>query len=284
MSPRRKKILSTVATLSIAGGLLALAFSKPPQSLSQGSSYGQPAPMMSQPRTFVPPIVVPTDVTNTYPGAISAMFTPTGIGPGLLAGFRTLSGEGFPAPENLKGTADYILLKWADDTVFTKPNLYSVSLTSGTVLVGVKKPSNIGMVVTPVGSVAIYANADVLVSFKDGVMRVANLDGIGDAIKVSFQGNVYAVPPGVEFVGANRPLTKVDLRPLDNLSRRNTQVIKGVDAAIIEFSVESSIEGSALIANLQNSNAGDKERRMLSDVSRMAAVLNHIAGAEGFTK
>lgn len=265
--------------MALAAGLLAVAFSNPQITYSQ-SSYGP------QPKTFVfvPPVVVPTDVTSQFPQAITAMMTPSGGGPGLLAGFHLMGADSFPTIDQLGGSPEFLEVKWTPDTIYQKPNLYSVNLDRGTVLVGVKKPSNTGLIVTPVGKVAIFSNADALVSFKDGVMRVANLDGLGDSARINFNGQVYSIPPGVEFIGANRPLTKVDLRPLDELARRNTQVIKDQNAAIVEFSVESSLEGSSLIAGLQSSTAGDKERRMLADVSRMAAVLNHIAGTEGFTK
>lgn len=290
MSPRRKKILSTAATVAMSAGLLAIAFSNPQITFSQ-SSYGpQFTPQFIQqftpPKSFVPPIVVPTDVTSQYPQAITAMMTPSGLaGAGLLAGFHTLGAEAFPSLDQLGGSPEFLEVKWEEGSVFTKPNLYSVSLTSGTVLVGVKKPSNTGLIQTPIGSAAIYSNADALVTFKNGVLRVANLDGTGDHVRINFNGQVYAIPPGVEFVAAERPLTKTDLRPPDDkLLRRNMQVIKGQNAAIVEFSVESSIEGSVLIAQLQSSNATDKDRRMLTDVSRMAAVLNHVAGTEGFSK
>jgi hypothetical protein len=264
----------------MSAGLLGIAFSNPQITFS-ASSYGPPPTPL-----IVPPIVVPTDVTSQYPQEIAAMFTPAGglAAAGLLAGFHTMGSDAFPAMEELGGSPEFLEVKWEEGSVFTKPNLYSVDLTSGAVLVGVKKPSNTGLIVTPIGSAAIFSNADALVTFKDGVLRVANLDGTGDHVRINFKGQVYSIPPGVEFVAANRPLTKKDLKPSDNLARRNVQVVKGQNAAIVEFSVESSMEGSLLIAKLQSSNATNKDRRMLSDVSRMAAVLNHVAGTEGFSK
>ncbi len=290
MSPKRKRLLSGAATVAISAGLLAIAFSTPQFTLSQGT-YGPPTnplnPLTPPPRTFVPPIVVPTDVTSQFPQSITVtggMLTPSGTGPGLLAGFHTMPESAFPKQEELGGSPEFIEVKWAPLSEFTKPNLYSVNLNAGQVLVGVKKPSNTGMIITPIGSVAIFSNSDVLVSYKGGVLRVSNLDGLGDTVRINFNGKVYSIPPGVEFVGSDKKLTRQDLHPGDNLARRNAQVIQGENAAIIEFSVESTLEGSNLVANLQTSSAGDKERRMLNDVSRMAAVLNHLAGTEGFSQ
>ena len=49
-----------------------------------------------------------------------------------------------------------------------------------------------------------------------------------------------------------------------------------------EFSVDSAIKNNDLIADIRQNTTGVKERRILSDMSKMAAVLNYTRGEGGF--
>lgn len=51
---------------------------------------------------------------------------------------------------------------------------------------------------------------------------------------------------------------------------------------ISEISVESILHASDLIANLQQQDSGARERRILADMSKMAAVRNRVNGTCGF--
>jgi hypothetical protein len=205
------------------------------------------------------------------------------MAPGLLAPFRTLDEASFPTAENLGGSPAGIQIKSAEGTALSNPTPYTTDLQSGSVLVSVQKSGRAALVDTPARTVSGCANAAVLVDYNNGVMRVANLTGVANAVRVKFGGQVYSVPAGVELIVASQPFTKSDLRPADGLARRNMQVLQGVDAAIAEFSVESSLEGSSLISGLLASSVKG-EQRVHNKIARMAAVLNYVAGAEGFTK
>jgi hypothetical protein len=238
---------------------------------------------------YTPPVVVPTDVTRNIPN-VNLLFNPNG--PASLDGLVPTAK--FPAVNELGGSTDFILvLPRSASTVWTKISQYAVTLKDGQLLVGVRKPSQIGMIVTENASIALYSNAqgaDALVTTKDGVVRIANLDGIGENVTVQLNGSVFAklnrrsfsLRPGFELLASVNPLTRKDLRPSDGIGRRQTQLIENRYVAISQFSVESAMKNSDLIASIQQKDTGSKEKRILADMSKMAAVLNQVGGTWGY--
>ncbi len=81
--------------------------------------------------------------------------------------------------------------------------------------------------------------------------------------------------PGFEFVAGDRKLGGADLRPKDGIARRHFKFLEGGHLAVSEFSVDSAIKNNDLIADIRQNTTGVKERRILSDMSKMAAVLNY---------
>lgn len=240
------------------------------------------------PHVFTPPgAVVSTDITSNTP-----FFNP--LGPGSSEGLVLMSTGKFPSASDLGGSTDFILVLPKDaNTIFGKISQYAVSLKEGQLLVGVRKPSNTGMVVTDNVEIALFSNAqgaDALVTMKDGVIRVANLDGLGDNVRILLKGpqfealknKVFALKPGFELVASGTPLTRKDIRPPDGIGRRQTQLIETRHVAISQFSVESALKNSDLVANLAQKDSGSKERRILADMSKMAAVLNQVGGTWGY--
>jgi hypothetical protein len=75
-----------------------------------------------------------------------------------------------------------------------------------------------------------------------------------------------------------------ELRPRDGIARRFIKVLEQGQLAIAEFSPASAITSSALLVDLKQSVNGVKERRIISDMSKMAAVLNYKMGEGGFTE
>ena len=233
------------------------------------------------PQAFTPPIVVPTDVT--YVSVEEA----GGEAELALVGIYTVSN--FPVAGKLKGAENGILVKYLPNSTYDRPNVYSVDLHSGTVLVSVRRPSEQALVHTDRGEVAIAANGDAVVSCVNGLLRVQNITGRGNSVKVEFSSGqgmpspkIVAVKTGFEFVASDHRLGRAEIRPVDGIARRHSKVLENGYAAVSEFSVESLLSSSELIASLSQKSAGVGERKILGDMSKMAAVLNYVNGTQGF--
>lgn len=291
------KTISGGLMLLVAIGFISIGFTYP--YLKAHGDYGHMTPPPPPPpppppvvpiftpppsKTFNPPIVVPTDVTRApiSTSMISIPSSTTGLVPAK-------EGE-FPSIDKLGGSIDFLLVKAKDNTQWAKVSPYAASLQSGSLLVGVRKPSQTGMVQTPVGDIAIYAGADVLISFENGVLRVTNIDGLGTSCQVKLLGpqsssletKVFALKPGYELIFSENKLTSGDLKPSDGLARRQPQVMGNNHLALAQISIEGLMNNSSLLANLNQSDSGSKERRMLADMSKMAAVLNQVHGVYGY--
>lgn len=250
------------------------------------------------PRTpFVPPIMVPTDVTNnTYSGAQSDIRLANAQAVAqyhnqALNGLTPIKENQFPQGTPKQDDPEGIVVKWLPESVFSKPQNNVVVLESGEILVSLKSPARHAAILTPFGKIALSANADVLVSYKDGVLRLKNMDGLGTKVMVKlFEGSfagakpiLVSVAPGYEFIAADHKLNRFDLRPKDGIARRCVKLLEQGQIAISEFSAASAIAGSGVLLDLKQSVNGAKERRVLQDMTKMAAVLNYKLGANGFT-
>lgn len=261
----------------------------PPPVITPPKPVFTPPPIVVPPPTFTPPVVVPTDVTfsNASFNANQSIYTGGGD---TLRGLSS-AGKAFPQSENLTGSTDFILVKAKPNSSYDKISPYAIELKSGVVLVAVRKPSNTGMVLTPLGEIAVFANADVMISFENGVLRILNFDGMGDNVKIKLTGSqfgkfadqVYTIKPGFEFVASDKQLTPSDLRPSDGIGRRGSNLIDNKHVAIGQFSVESVLKGSDLIASMNQSESDSKDRRVIGDMSKMAAVLNSLEGTFGYS-
>ena len=183
------------------------------------------------------------------------------------------------------------MVKYHPGSSYDRPNVYSVDLKSGAVLVSVRRPSELALVHTGLGDVAIAANGAATVSCENGVLRVANITGRGDSLKVQFapgggegapNPKTVAIKTGFEFVFADHRLGRSDIRPVDGVARRHSKVLENGYAAVSEFSVESLLSSSELIANMSQKSASTQDRQILGDMSKMAAVLNYVNGTQGF--
>lgn len=246
-----------------------------------------PPPVVLPPAVTRPPVVVPTDVTN--PQLVSPLpFYPQDIGTAWsLNGIQTASS--FPRQQDLKGSTEWILVRKEDPTEYTRPTPYTVDFKVGRILVSVKKPSNGAIVTTPNGDVSISANGDVLLEYRDDLLRVANLDGLGESVKIRLDSGPFsgsktqvAIAPGYELVAAGHTLTQKDMRPGDGVGRRHFKTLESGKIAVSEFSVESAMKNLAVIADMSQKTMGVKDRRILGDMSKMAAVLNYMHGTDGY--
>jgi len=241
----------------------------------------------------VPPIMVPTDVTPVTPEYTTANLPFTGSfdNPLALNGVNEISESHFPKQEDCKGSTDWIVIKTATGSECDRLSPFSFDLRSGSILVSVKHPSHLALIKTIFGVIAIHANGDAQINLENGVLRIFNLTGRGDSIMAKLDQGPFAGPadptiaiqPGYEVVASVNKLTRVDLRPSDGVGRRHSKVMESGHLAVSQYSVESLFNTSALIADMTQKETGTKERRIIGDMSKMAAVLNYMNGTQGFT-
>jgi len=300
-----------MALIAIAFVILSTVY---PQ-LSVNGQYGPPvqsgsvAPRVESsappPPVFIPPpppppvkfptgITLPTDVTPVNQPGPFTLDQLHGLpnGEAALQGVVLVNDNSFPSESSLKGPADWIVVNAHSDCDFVRLSPYLVELKSGTMLVSVKKPSNMGMVKTALGEIAVGADGDVLISYIGNVLRVFNMDGRGDSVKVKLDKGPFAEPAadptvqvaaGFELVASEHKLARSEIKPTDGVARRNFRVLAQGYAAISEFSTESVLHSSELIASMAQRESGAKEKRILGDMSKMAAVLNYLNGTSGYT-
>lgn len=293
----------------VAASTLLLSALLPPQTLAQRDKppkdddvvrvhqppvYVPPAP--EPPRLVIPiiphrdvvPLFVPTDVTNPGP-QLGATQLPALNLPSAMSGLIPLKQTDFPKEENSKDKGEWVLVRAEQDTNYSRPSPIAVELKVGAVLVSVRKPSQTAFVKTDLGKIAITANGDAIVKNTDGVVRVMNIDGLGKSVRIKLEGGpftgndakVVALKPGFELVAAGRTLKRSDLRPRDGIGRRKASVVLKGFAAINQFSVDTLLQSCDLVVAINQNTTGVKERRILSDMSKMAAVLNMMDSAPG---
>jgi hypothetical protein len=191
----------------------------------------------------------------------------------------------FRTPDD-SAPANGVVVKAVPGTEWSQSNCI-VTVTRGQALVSVTAPTERAVIKTAYGDVAVDKGASVMVSLASP-LRVFNLDGRGDRVKVKvtsipgLENKLVSVAPGYELVVGPEKLGRSDLRPGDGLARRYSKVLENGHMAVSEFSVESFMSTSQLIAQMAQKDAGSKEKRILGDMSKMAAVLNQLNGVQGF--
>ncbi len=260
-----------------------------------------PPPNIPPPPTFTPPVsnifpahnpfLAPTDITN--PSIFNNLGPFTQLpNDHALNGIEQLAFTQFPKDdqEEKEQHPIYVYPPADENILYSRLNPAIIDFKQGEVLVSVRKPAEMGILHTPLGTISIQANTEIIVSYQDGVLRIINLDGMGRNVKVKLDGGpfgedpkVVSLKPGFELVIGENKLTRKDVRPKDGLARRHFQIMEKGHLAISELSVASILESSALLADLKQSMTGSQERRILGDMSKMASVLNYMNGIQGFS-
>lgn len=301
-----QKKYSQVAVFAIVSTFVLAATLAP--RLNAGPSYGpspSPAPVQMifvpqntpPPRVFspTPPVIVPTDVQpnlEIFQG-LPIQITPAyveAVTQAALAGIIRLPDNAFPDENQLQGPITGITVKFKPGSEYTMDNDRIVSLKRGELLVSVKRPSNVALIKTIWGGISVSADGDVLIKFENGVLRVTNLDGNGQVIKCQLNQGPFAGPSdptvsiaaGYEMVAGENKLNRADMRPKDGVARRHFKVLENGHLGICEISVESIMKANDVIADLRQQSTGVKERRILGDMSKMAAILNLKNSTQGF--
>ncbi|MCA9802277.1 MAG: hypothetical protein KC777_09835 [Cyanobacteria bacterium HKST-UBA02] len=294
------RAIPAVLLILVAVIFLAAAFLNPRFAVLAGPYDPPPMPEPTPPPlpvviptpVITPPVVVPTDVESTLPSFPGHYPANSAFLQSFLAlnGIMQVSDSSFPKESELQGSTTGIAVKKTKGTVYNQINDYIGRLEKGEILVSVKKPSKTAIIQTPYGNIACSANGDMLIKLVDGVLRVMNMDGRGQTIMAQLDKGPFAGPadptvavaPGFELVAGDDKLTRADMRPRDGIKRRHYKLLESGHMGICEFSVESALSASDVIAELRQSASGTKERRILGDMSKMAAVLNHMNGTQGF--
>lgn len=270
---KRKQLLNGQSLLLASCGILALLVAIGNVTVPVEATYGPPIQSIDVTHTM--------DQMNNILPSPSLQMTTGGV----------MQSGSFPSCDKLKGSLDFLLVQpQTSSDVFTKTSAYVADLQNGTLLASVKKPSETGVVVTPIAEVAFTSNSDAFVSYDaaTGVLRVRNVDGLSQRIKVKIDkgplaGNIFVVEPGYELVVSTHELTRADLRPADGIMRRGSRFISGKFAAVAQYYLEGALQQSALVTVMEQRQQSDvKARRILTDMSRMAAVLNQVNGTQGF--
>lgn len=294
-------------------GFSAVAFGlSTPASLAQYSppSYSPPSAPSNYPMqqmqlpVFTPPPVMPTPPMMPPPRTMPTPINPMDVTGNLalpnpeiaenaaaLNGIKVLADDSFPQAADLQGNAEWILVQSKPDAKFDKFTPYSVKFEFGEILVSVRRPSKLALVTTPYGDISLNADSDVMFSFKDGVLRIISLNGRGDVVKVRLNKGAYdqqsakviSLAPGYEVVASDHVLKRHEVRLADGFARRHFKLIDDGKMAVSEVNAESVLNSSGLIAAMNQKETGSKERRLLSDMSKMAAVLNYVNGVQGFS-
>ena len=293
----RSSVVTSVAIAAVVVGFVAVSLFGPPRSKAQQGSYMMPPVInpVTNPVHVTPPfnnpVSNPLDVTRLIPGAYNQNSPTLNMLGAQVGGPATLgvgTPKAFPGADNLKGNPDFILVQPETGADTHRESPYLVTLTQGTVLAGVHRPSNMGMIHTPLGEVAFSANSDSFVSFNNGTLRIRNVDGTGQTVRVRITsgplaGKVYSVQPGYELVVSDHKLSRTDLRPTDGILRRASQSFDNGFAGVSQYHVHSALQQSGVVSQLNaNKNGSELNRKVIGDMSRMAAVLNSVQGGAGY--
>jgi len=281
--------------------LSAAHFFAPPAA----AQFSPPPP--SPDRVVIP--LLPTDVTNRSifsppPGMYGANMPK--LDPG--SAIKRLSEGDFPDLGQARESDEGLIVKPKSGCDMERPAPADVQLTSGTVFVSVRKPANMLFVTTPHGVVSVSQDAEAIISFRDGLLKVMNLSAFGERVKVRIhhasvsatingqtfadgaaasEGIVMAVKYGHELVAGDRALSEADLRPADDVGRRRTAMFENDHMAVSEFSLTALLRDSEFLSDLgQNTDPSNQssqhERRVLKDLAKMAAVLDCVNGESGY--
>lgn len=238
------------------------------------------------PPPFSPGIVLPSDVSAA---AADLPAQPPGLRP-LLNNLTLITDGKFPLPKNGKDKGDGIIVRAGEEASIERPSPCSVKVHNGKVLVSVRRPSEVGLAITPLAEVSLSPDSDVLIVATGDLVRVLNLDSRGNACRIKLSNSllknaerkIISVRPGTELLFSNSKLSRRDLRPSDGIARRRAKVLEDGRLALTEFSLATVVQSCDLIAQLEQEKSNVRVQRVMMDMSKMAAVLNYTNGP-GFT-
>ena len=96
------------------------------------------------------------------------------------------------------------------------------------------------------------------------------------------QGIAMAIKVGHELLASDHPLKRPDLNPADGVARRRSALFENDCMCVSEFSLASVLTDCDFVSQLEKNPHGEKEHKVLSQLAKMAAVLNYVNGEGGF--
>lgn len=202
----------------------------PPPPPPQVASPPPPTPpVLTHTTPFTPGIVQPKDTTGA---AANLPAVPPPL-PHLTQGLILLSEKTFPQTNRFSGRSDGIIVRAEESASYQRPSPCVLKLILGRAIVSVRRPSDCGLVQTPLGDVALESNSDVLVCAEKDLVRLLNLGSSGNNCKVKPENGVISevknhhilsIKPGFELVISLAKLNKLQLRPGDGIARRRAKL------------------------------------------------------------
>lgn len=135
--------------------------------------------------------------------------------------------------------------------------------------------------------VIVEKNADVLVSVDGDVVRVNNLTGVGNNVKVqlaadsSEKSTVLSVDAGFEFVAKKFATQPADVRPDDGVARRNTVVADNGKFGISEVHAPTLIRRNDLLRSVFGAKGGS-DKKVADNILKVAASIATVRGYDRF--
>lgn len=230
--------------------------------------------------------LIPTDLTQPFENPEAPRVREKAD---ALRGLEVLADSNLP-PEDPSMKPEGIIVKFRPGSRFSRPSSCSVKLEEGDILVSVRRPTKLALLEAKLASASFSADSDVELKYSEGTLRLINLSGLGQKVLVKIADGIlgegrprtFSIKAGYELVVADHRLHRAELRPADGYARRFFKTLENGQIAISEISVESVLKASDLVAELQQNDSHSKERRIMADMSKMAAVLNYVNGTIGF--
>lgn len=244
-----------------------------------------PTPMPDPKIPIVMPLI-PTDLTQPIESPSAPRLVES---PNALAGIEVLNESKLPKQGQAQDP-EGIIVKYKAGSHYEMTSSTTAKLVDGDFLVSVRRPTRLAEISMKLADAFFSSDSDVELRCDDDSARIINLSGLNqkvivkvkDAVLPGASARIYSIKPGYELLLADHRLHRAELRPHDGYARRACKTLENGQMAISEISVESVLRESALIANLQQHASGVKEKRILADMSKMAAVLNYVNGTAAY--
>lgn len=168
----------------------------------------------------------------------------------------------------------------------------SIKLNNGKALVSPRSSKGV-VVETANGKLWVGRGASVIVSQERGVLRVENLNGVGNVHVQLKPGqpasaqNWVSLGPGYELVTSQPGLTRELIQPADGVARRNATISSDQSYSISEVSLPTLLKSSPVLQTVRtvSKSASTQQKQAASvvrEVTKMAAVLSVTRGGSGF--